>query len=237
MSQRPTRQDIINAYLDGRLSDAQRAAVEKHIDRDADLRREVEQLERMEDSLRDRFGPDQAPAIDLPAPPRRLFVPLSAAAIILLALLGGVYWYMNHMPGQQAPSTGLYAQLSPEQAYAQTVAAGFQPGWVCEPKEFRETFANRFGQPLALAPDTAATQMLGLSYMNVLSADTIAMLARVDGQPVMVFVDRADAPAAKVPPGSDLTLFERTIGGLMLYELTPLDRPAAMDLIQPVEGE
>ena len=55
-------------------------------------------------------------------------------------------------------------------------------------------------------------------------------LARVDGQPVVVFVDRAERdPSTLQEPTEGLHLFRRPLGGLVLYELTPLEYPALLE--------
>jgi hypothetical protein len=72
--------------------------------------------------------------------------------------------------------------------------------------------------------------MEGLTYCGGLSRYTTTMLARVDGSPVMMFVDRADADTHPVlPVNSKLHLFRKELGPLVLYELTPLDHPHVME--------
>ena len=56
-------------------------------------------------------------------------------------------------------------------------------------------------------------------------------MARVHGQPVIVFVDRirAEREQQQLPPNSELHLYRREVGKLVLYELSPLDRPYVLD--------
>jgi hypothetical protein len=64
------------------------------------------------------------------------------------------------------------------------------------------------------------------------------MLARVNDLPVMVFVDRASADNRPTLPSSEtkLHLFRRESGPLVIYELTPLDRPEVSDYLHLTES-
>jgi hypothetical protein len=81
--------------------------------------------------------------------------------------------------------------------------------------------------------------MEGLTYVGGMSRYTTTMLARVDGKPVMVFVDRADSDYRPAQPcGScGLHLFSKQVGPLMLYELTPLDQPKVMEYLRLPEAK
>ena len=63
------------------------------------------------------------------------------------------------------------------------------------------------------------------------------MLARVDGVPVMVFVDRTSADTdPKLDQGRvGLHLFRKELGSLVLYEVTPLGEPRVMDYLIPAD--
>jgi len=81
------------------------------------------------------------------------------------------------------------------------------------------------------------TKMEGLTYRGGLSRYTTTMLARVNGLPVMVFVDRANADTHPTLPSgeSKLHLFRKELGPLVLYELTPLDQPKLSDYLYLAE--
>ena len=60
------------------------------------------------------------------------------------------------------------------------------------------------------------------------------MFARVDDQPVMVFVDRKENQEEEVippAPNSGLHLFHKDLGNLVMYEVTPFDRCGVMDFL------
>ena len=61
---------------------------------------------------------------------------------------------------------------------------------------------------------------------------TLYMLFEVDGKPVVVFADRASADGGQRAAPDGLNLYSRMLDGLVLYELTPLDGPRAMELFQ-----
>ena len=120
------------------------------------------------------------------------------------------------------------------EVYREIVADGFEPYYECrEADRFADTFARRQGVPLALLPLPAGVRMLGLSYPGGLSRDTTGMLCEVDHQPVMVFVDRADADNPAAADGADAAtrVFRTERAGLVFYEVTPLDGPRVMDLM------
>ena len=72
---------------------------------------------------------------------------------------------------------------------------------------------------------------MGLAYPNTITPRTIALLARVHSEEVVVFVDRVRAdPGQSLPQGSGLNLHRRRVGKLVLYELSRLDRPFLLDL-------
>jgi hypothetical protein len=79
--------------------------------------------------------------------------------------------------------------------------------------------------------------MLGLSYPGGLSRDTTAMLSEVEGEPVMVFVDRASADFAGAAMDADpaLNVFRDERDGLVFYEVTPLDSPQMTALLRAAE--
>lgn len=147
----------------------------------------------------------------------------AAAAALLIALAWGQRGPRNVAPFfEPTPLVALYQEA---------VDQGFEPYYECEePERFAAVFAKRQGLPLELELMPPGSRMLGLSYPGGLSRDTTAMLCEVDGEPVMVFVDRLDADrqaAAITAEGGGLRVFRSELSGLVLYEVTPLDKPRA----------
>jgi len=171
---------------------------------------------------------------------------LAVAAVLLLGLVGS--WQIYHLitggpKGRYDP--GPHRTLA--QAYQHTIDAGFTANWECkDDRDFALVFYDQFGDLLSMNPPVpGGVQALGLKYVDVISPKTIGMLARVQGVPVMIFVDRLERDHdtdRAVPPG--LSLFRRELGSLVLYELTPQREPGLLNhlkrpetLPEPVEGE
>ncbi len=147
----------------------------------------------------------------------------SLAAMVLIAFAWGQRGSRDMTPFfEPAPLVALYHEA---------VQQGFEPYYECEdPERFAAVFAKRQDQPLRLDEMSPGSRMLGLSYPGGLSRDTTAMLCKVDGQPVMVFVDRLDADqqsSAITAAGDGLRVFRSELAGLVLYEVTPLKESRA----------
>lgn len=154
--------------------------------------------------------------------------PWAIAAVLLLGLLGSwqIYRFLTAGP------TGRYDPGPPRSladAYQHTLEEGFEAKWVCrDDREFALVFLDHLGDMLSMNPPLpTGIEALGLKYLNVVSPRTISMLARVNGTPIMVFIDRIERDRdtdREAPPG--LNFFRRELGSLVLYEVTPLDEPA-----------
>lgn len=107
---------------------------------------------------------------------------------------------------------------------------------------------RRFDEPVSFRESNDSVGPIGIGFCNTITEKTACLIARVatnesaketERVGVLVFVDRADASAARaLPRGSDLHVFERTIGRLAFYEVSPLDRPHILDrLYSPDRGD
>jgi hypothetical protein len=122
--------------------------------------------------------------------------------------------------------------------YGDTVAAGFEPAWVCaDDREFALTFKSLHHQGLLLADPPPQIETLGLLYCNSITHRTIGVLFRVDGKPVIVFVDQVERDAVQPRPFVGLNVFRRQIGRLVLYELSPLAEPSVLPLFYDPDVE
>jgi len=245
MNNPPEQPDSSNfdAYLDGSLPAEQHDAMKREIEGSPALRAEVELQSRIDESLRRSFAPSKPPVELLstlrdaagvqPAAvqTRRRWLTIAAvvaAATVVWAVVGWQFFGGRGKTPIYDPNTPL------ETIYATSVADGFKPKWVCDdPHEFASTFKQRQDQALLLAAMPAGTTMEGLHYLGGLSRYTTAMLARVNGKPVLVFVDKSsnDTHPAEPTAKSGLHLFRKELGPLVLYELTPLDHPSVMDYL------
>jgi hypothetical protein len=237
------------AYLDGMLAEPVRAEFERRAATEPELAAEIATQKRIDETLRRRFTPPTMPGelatrlrqaatvstIPFKKPARRRWTlaAAAAAAVIAWAILGWQFFSPANRPPVYNP------RLPLDTIYNIRFADGFQPTWVCEDDHvFASTFKERQGQGLLLATMPPGSGMVGLAYCGGMSRYTTTMLARVDDQPVMVFVDRKENQEEDViPPGPDsgLHLFHKELGNLVLYEVTPFDRARVMDFLYPAE--
>lgn len=272
----------LDEYLDGALDAQGRQAFERRLDREPTLRAESELQLAINAALRRQFAAPSAEAtlrqlkvVRQPAParpkptvnrwqqlasmeiqPRHL----AAAAAILLFVGLPLWWFW---PEPQTPARRNYADsytynmpwTTFADFYRSKVETGFEPDWECPPGEFQLACVQRLNVSLTYVPSADENvKMAGVAYTNTLTTNTLAMLIHVNRQPVIVFVDRADAlatagpgnirfatfrgnasgvgraDAAVLPPGGNLKLHKRRVGDAMLYELSPFDRPQTLHL-------
>jgi hypothetical protein len=244
----------IEAYLDGGLSAGDRAELERQLATDVEARAAVSRQHAIDDALRRQFqsvllpramqddrpstrsGPltvprrRSSPAIRAAQPRLQPRATFALAAALVFAVIGG--WLIWHALAPSPPKQGPYDQAwrSLETVYRDVIAAGFQPEWECrDEREFAESFATLYGQSLALAPMPEGSGMLGLAYSHSLSPRTTCLLARVDEQPVLVFIDRAERDFAQsLSDSSGLNQFRTQVGRLVIYELSPLAEPRVL---------
>ena len=161
---------------------------------------------------------------------------VALAASLLLAIGFGAWKYSD--------SRQIEAHFQPRALavlYQQTKDRGFKPYYDCKDlQRFADTFQARHGQRLALSEMPAGSRMLGLSYPGGISRNTTAMLAEVDGNPVMVFVDAAenrDHVIQTVGPDSNLNVFSVEKNGLIFCEVTPLSSAKMIPYFKFVETQ
>jgi len=245
--------DRLERYLDGLLDEAERAAFEAELAEDPALRAQASLQEKVDGALAAALAagaPDPDAVLARARSeaeggaggaggegagqvlrPRwiRYLAPLVAAAV--LAVVAGLALQSGAGPEPDYP-TGA-ALLPPAELYQGAVAQGFAPQWVCETDEEFATYTERYlGRPLALGETGPDVEALGLSTLRLLSPQTLALLARVDGEPVLVLVDRVERDRAlELPPEAALTLHRREADGLVLYELTPLAAPRVFEAL------
>jgi hypothetical protein len=243
----PARRDL-EAFLDRTLPPHVRESIAREVGRDRELRAEVELQERIDASLRRSFLAPAPPAallaqLQRPAPttknarPRigRRWLPLSVALAAVGLSWGYVAW--NYVP---RPKVRPAAQetLTLAAAYQQHVDRGFQPDLAgADEHAFAAAFFSRQGQGLLLRPLPEGSQLVGLAFSSGCGPGMTAIMARVDGAAVMVFVDRLDADTHPEPPATSagLHMFRRELGPLVAYELSPLDKPSVVNALYPAD--
>jgi hypothetical protein len=249
-------QDQLDAYLDGQLAGDELAGFEKRLADDAGLRAQVQAQSEIDLSLRRIFAPpsddrlrpilsvlpdaaaddDDAGRAAVMRRRRRLVLagPLAVAALLVI---GVTAWQFLLPTPPAGPVSGLRTQTFGE-VYEQTLANGFKAQHFCEnDMEFAVAFYVRLNKGLkAERPESVAWEGVSRAASRIITTRTHYVLVRVDGTPILVFVDRLDQDndgANQIGPG--LHVFRRAMKELVLYEVTPLDSPRVLDLMSEIE--
>lgn len=160
------------------------------------------------------------------------------AASLLVACAG--LWGRQIVVMWREAEANRYESLPLASIYQSAVDSGFQPAWKCEDdKQFAETFAYRQDVPLFLASLPQGTSMLGLSYLQGFTPQGTVMLARVEGEPVMVLVDRTnrlDDIMSQPEPQGGLRRHVIELGPLTLIELSRADSPKVAPSLQILDS-
>lgn len=242
--------ELLNAFLDGELDASQRAAFLADTQTDDALRRRMALQADIDAALRRRIiPPDVDAALERirtaeragvrpgpgPRGDRRFVLLVAAAAAVLVASTSAILWWSS-APSQELASTRQSRPANPrrtlEEVYRDALASGFKCDWECKnEKEFAWTYYYSMHQGLLLAAPPDYIKVNGLAYSNSITHNTVHLLAYVRGEPVIVFGDEAaEDKGQKLCDGSPLQLFKRQVGEIVLYELTPLDKPHLLDL-------
>jgi len=231
----------VDLYLDGLLSEAQRAGLEARMG--SELRTETDLQHRIDHSLHRMYIPP-VPA-DMPEfahslphedGPIRLDAwrrsrLVAAAAMLLIAMSGWRIWdFVTPLQAQVAQFPLDQFHRGMDVVYRAEVKGGLAPMWVCkDEQELASTFDRNFGHSLRLnAPPLV--KVLGLSYSCTISPRTVYLLALVDDKPVLVFADAKENDNGKIPTDPSLHFFKKTVGDVVLYEVSQFDKPRLLDL-------
>lgn len=244
-------------YLDGVLPPEERAEFERALAASDELKRELELQRGLDDSIRRAipYTPRQI-RFDLPstAPDLRLAgtepetvasrpvresrgIPArwrwyaAAAALLLVAATA-----INLLVRERVPL------IPPDQVYTRLVSGGFRPEFVCTTEEeFAKAVRDRFGQAL-VSRAAESIALIGWAYNDqyqgrLIGFRTLVLMARVEGDPVIVLMDHADQDRSlSVPDHLGLRLFRRRVGGLVCYEVTPRLQPEILPRLFDPDG-
>lgn len=226
----------LSAYLDGALAPAEREAFERDMAADPALRDAVQAQRDIEDSIRRLFPVREAALPAWPEPktsarPLRRWVWYAAAAAVLLTAAVAINRYV-------AGANPDFKLIAPDTLYAVLQNKGWQPEVVCTTNaQFAALVEKRLGAALIASP-AAGVSLIGWGYGesyngSPLSPKTVMLLTDVDQKHVLVLMDReSNDRTISVRPERGLRLFRRTVDGFVLYEITPLDEPRVIPLIQ-----
>ena len=238
-------QEQLELFVDGLLQGEQLRAFEAELERSPELRDQVELQSQIDSSLTRSFPatdvqlptvagaisdaskvsePKQSRHLPDSSPQRNWVKPALMAASVLVA--GAIGAYFLFFSTQRAEFD------QPGEVYASIVNAGFVPREVCTTEaQFIEWMERKFDQALVVPPDAEGIELVGWDYRRIMTPRTGVLLARVDGQEVLVLVELRDK-AVRLGDQSEqeLRVFRRNIGRVSLYEVTPLDEPRILPL-------
>ncbi len=236
----------LDAYLDGRLSRDEADEFEKQLRANDAQRAEVDLQRQLDSALRRRFAPPDlarqlfdAVFVEKEQPARAEHLApahagrkrhwLWTVAMGLSIVAAGIICLS--WPRTKAPQ---HAQITLTQIYVSSIRSGYRP--ILHGKDnhrIAAVFKERQGQPLVVEPLPEGSTLLGLSYCGGFSPLTTTVVCKVDGQLVMVFVDRAELEnAINHPPNRKARIYRRILGDLVLYEVSPYGQPRVLDRIK-----
>jgi len=260
----PRPAENIDRYLDGLLPADEAQALDRAAQGDSALAGEVERQELIDSALTRLYVSPSPEALarveatirNVPAstPSKvanwRRSRPLQLAAGLAIGVLAiWRLWSFLNPPAVEGPY-GPMVWRSMETVYRDVAKDGFKPGWPGGEREFARVFQRRFKQPLQLTRSDPSIVPLGIGFCNTITPATACVITKVSTSGdatapkrttdagVLVFVDLADVdPAPAMPTDGDLHVFQRRLGRLALYEVTPLHKPLVLDLFyQPSSG-
>lgn len=223
----------LDAYLDGMLDATARESFERRLSIEPELRAQLELQREIDASLGRLFAYEvSAPTprpIPFPAPGLRFSSRLGwliglAAAVVLVASF--LHFYqpdgLRHRPAAAV--------------YAEFAANGWKPAWRCESdQEFADMVNFYLGAAVVVPMNAPGVELLGWSYADKpkegtpLGQQALALLTHVEGERVLVLMDRLTADRRlRVPDDSGLHLFRRELNGVVMYEVTPLEEPRVL---------
>ena len=210
--------------MDGQLSPADRARVERALVTNPGAQEQVRLQGEINASLERLFGPAPARALSFPAPRRRLLWPLAAAII----MAGAGIWAAFFRTAPAAGSGPLAA------IYHAQVDAGFIPKEVCTTRdEFARWVQTYYTQPLYPAAVHDGVEFVGWSYAPAIGKNSGVLLAKVRGREVIVVLDRKVLERQQFTVAGDpsLHLFRKQFGAIVLYEVSPFDQAAILPIL------
>ncbi len=219
---------LLNDSLDGSLSPEDAAALERAITSDPDCAKQAEAQHEIDERLRRLFDPPECPGLEAAPVKRHLtgwgrFVAV-AAGILLIVGVAYISWPASDGPGYAPPP-------SAGELHQAQLDAGFRPLWICEDEaEFREYTQLRLGIALRVEP-TPGVELVGWTTRGGrygMPGEQI-LLARVDGQPVVVLVSRGQiGPEPRDLPSEQIRPKRRQVDEIVLWELGPGESAAVI---------
>jgi hypothetical protein len=237
----PATASRIDAYLDGSMPPAERAAFERAAESDPTLREELALQSRIDGRLRAVFTPPSASSVSTaqpkPAVPPiagRIGLPawLKVAAVLALVALGAWLAVARPWEGLSKPATSL---VSADAAMKHLVTEeDFKPVWVCDSdQKFLDYTKEKLNVAFLVRPQPGV-ELVGWTYQKGLFADDAqVLLVRAEGKQLIVaMAPKADDRAIHTDPGSPLHITRNVYKGVVMYEISPLDHAVVVNSIK-----
>lgn len=235
--------ETLIAYVEGQLSPSDRSGFEAKLQSSPALQSQLELLRKMDDSLKHAFAAPGFVKVDFDAAraqaaagarqtsaPWKRWAGIAGAAIAAMVLIV-VLLQLN------APKNTV------SMIYDNEVKAGFQPTHICaNDQDFADYTKKYFGVPMVAQSDSTIT-ILGWTYASEqaykdlgLTKEARIILCNVEGQKVMLFLDKNDVRGPRLDSAAKgrLHVFDVNIKGVHVFEVTPLEKPAAANRLKPV---
>lgn len=219
-------EDTLNAYLDGELVGADLADFERALDSDAQLRARVERMRKIEGTLCKIHAADSVPSVTN-LPKKTAISWQRALPYAALVAIGVGIWFFTSTQNRPDPLDG-------SGLYQRTVVL-FEPQKVCDtPAKFEQYTLEAFGRTISADFDAGVALIGWRTPRNRYEPDSEdgprVLLARsVNGTEVLAVFQDPSLPAPRV--GSDLNRFDRRVGPVRVFEITPLDEPEVIGLL------
>ncbi len=246
-------------YIDGLLEGDALAAFEQVFEADAELRQAVKDARSFDALVAQTFAPPSASdaVIDqilsnainqdnqttnstvsvLDRPSSWVWIK-TIAAMLLLSISAFLIWNAT----QQANSNNRYGPRSYQSMsdlYA-SAQSGTLDYWRCDSdREFITTFWQHLDQGLKLkSPLPSTIEAKGIGYSNTLTEHSMVFYAIVNREPVVLVIDRLQKDSSfedHLAIDSTLQVHRLEMGGLVVYEVSPFDKPMLFGVIEAVD--
>lgn len=250
--------DRLDAYLDGLLDPASRAEFEQRLASNPALRSELQRQRAIDEAIQNLYpvpaaqraaaileaartravaraecdDPAAAPALRVRRVSRAVGWMAVAAGLVLL--VGGWWVYRSlNPPGDLATGpTVVFSPMEPAAAIAKIEREKHEPDIVCDDdQQFAALAWLKTGQGLLLkTPIPPDLRIVGWSMKTVMSWKTLVLMVQSGDQWVYVLVDNiSNDRSISMPAGSAYRVHRGQVGQVVLYEISPTDKPVVLD--------
>ncbi len=243
-----THFDRASRYLDGDMSEAERADFERDLAVDGLLKRAVERLHAVHERAQSAFDLPDAPPTTLKfesaspgrsaGPSRRSWLPLALAAALVVGI---------GLAGQMAVNqfTAQVNRVDGADLYRVSMLR-FTPEVICDtPEKFSDYTRDVFGVAITHAPPGEVGLVGWTAPLSgydprpgaepVKGGPRVLLTEAPDGTRLIVLF-QDDGVSPSLPEASDLRVFHRGLAGVDVYEITPLAEPIVLDLLMLDDG-